>query len=352
MLPKTALALFLAILYVVDVTAFNQGFTYQRLASLLMAIAPYKKPRAGNAPGNLFVDESCIDCDVCRWMCPSTFHRKGVKSAVKIQPESDGDKLQAYAAMIACPVGAIRTHAPDSLAKQAFELFPAEIDQESIPGIMHLGFHSAESYGATPYLVRRTLGGNIMIDVPRFNERLAQAIEAEGRLLYIILTHKDDVADHDKWAKRFPTAQRIIHRADVTTSTADVELQLEGEGTWKLAPDLMIIHTPGHTAGSICILVQIPGKDAVLFTGDHLAYSASRKGLEGFKRYNQGNIVVQAESIKLLASEEFKFKWLLPGHGRMTRFASDEERMQAILAAAENFDKEDETLGMLGVGYY
>jgi len=234
-----------------------------------MQMAPFKKPRSANVQGNLYVDESCIDCDVCRWMCPATFHRKGVKSAVKVQPETESERLQAYAAMVACPVGSIRTRVNDAVAKKAGDLFPAEIDHESIPGVMHLGFHSSESYGATPYLVRREIGGNIMIDTPRFNERLAQAIEAEGPLLYIILTHKDDVADHDKWAKRFPAAQRIIHRADVTASTNEVELQLEGEGTWKLANDLMIVHTPGHTAGSICILVQIPKKDAVLFSGDH-----------------------------------------------------------------------------------
>jgi len=31
-----------------------------------MEIAPYKKPRTQNAPGNLYVDESCIDCK--HWM--------------------------------------------------------------------------------------------------------------------------------------------------------------------------------------------------------------------------------------------------------------------------------------------
>ena len=50
---------------------------------------PHKKPRSQNAVGNLFVDESCIDCDVCRWMCPSVFGRKGLKSAVIKQPASE-----------------------------------------------------------------------------------------------------------------------------------------------------------------------------------------------------------------------------------------------------------------------
>ena len=36
-----------------------------------------------------------------------------------------------------------------------------------------------------------------MIDTPRFNERLAQGIEKEGGIEYLVLTHKDDVHDHD-----------------------------------------------------------------------------------------------------------------------------------------------------------
>jgi len=40
-----------------------------------MNVAPFKRPRAQNVPGNLYVDESCIDCDACRWICPSVFNR-------------------------------------------------------------------------------------------------------------------------------------------------------------------------------------------------------------------------------------------------------------------------------------
>lgn len=168
-------------------------------SALTMEIAPFKKPRRQNAPGNLYIDESCIDCDVCRWMCPSVYARKGIKSAVIKQPIDEDEKLQAYAAMIACPVGSIRTTLSDSLVKQALDIFPSEIDPENIPGVMHLGYHSVASYGATPYLVvRAKKDGNLMIDTPRYNARLADAIAKEGELKYIILTHKDDVADHEK----------------------------------------------------------------------------------------------------------------------------------------------------------
>lgn len=132
---------------------------------------PIKQPRKQNVAGNLYVDESCIDCDVCRWMCPSVFSRTALKAAVHNQPNGDQEKMQAYAAMVSCPVGAIRTRKADPLIDYAFDVFPAEIDPERIPGVYHLGYHSSLSYGATPYFIKREKG-NVMIDSPRFNTRL------------------------------------------------------------------------------------------------------------------------------------------------------------------------------------
>lgn len=145
-----------------------------------------------------------------------------------------------------------------------------------------------------------------MIDIPRYNSKLANTLELEGGVQKIIVTHSDNIADHQKWKDRFPNLQRIIHRADAKETAGEFELKLEGGGIWNPSSDVQIIHTPGHTAGSLSILVRTK-KDVVVFTGDHLAYSASRKGLEGFKRYNHGNVGVQSESIRLLASSNFDF---------------------------------------------
>lgn len=41
---------------------------------------------SSNQPSQVTVDQRCIDCDVCRWMCPKIFSRKGVKSFVVKQP--------------------------------------------------------------------------------------------------------------------------------------------------------------------------------------------------------------------------------------------------------------------------
>lgn len=138
----------LALMTLISVESFSLLRSVRQSAAsrstLSMAVAPHKRPRVSNIAGNLFVDESCIDCDVCRWMCPSIYDRKGIKSRVFKQPESDIEKIKAYAAMISCPVGSIRLKSPDPLVKEAFAALPNEIDPERLPGVYHLGFHHVD----------------------------------------------------------------------------------------------------------------------------------------------------------------------------------------------------------------
>ena len=96
------------------------------------------------------------------------------------------------------------------------------------------------------------------------------------------------------------------------------------------------------------------GVDTALFSGDHLAYSARKNSLTGFRQYCTGNPDVQSDFIRFLASPHVKFQWLLPGHGRMTYFESDEERQRSIEMAADAFDNEGkgvESMGSFTVGY-
>ena len=51
---------------------------------MTMNVAPFKRPRAQNVPGNLYVDESCIDCDACRWICPSVFNRYTISIVIPL----------------------------------------------------------------------------------------------------------------------------------------------------------------------------------------------------------------------------------------------------------------------------
>lgn len=63
----------------------------------------------GSVPGKFYVDNQCIDCDVCREMAPAFFGRNDDLgcSVVIAQPQSAEDIALCDEAKGACPVDAI-----------------------------------------------------------------------------------------------------------------------------------------------------------------------------------------------------------------------------------------------------
>jgi ferredoxin len=62
-----------------------------------------------NVQGAYYVDDQCIDCDLCRETAPANFTREndGGYSYVVKQPESDEERAACDEAMAGCPVEAI-----------------------------------------------------------------------------------------------------------------------------------------------------------------------------------------------------------------------------------------------------
>jgi len=62
-----------------------------------------------NVTGKYFVDEQCIDCDLCRETAPQNFKRSedGGYSYVYKQPENEEEEEFCKEAMEGCPVEAI-----------------------------------------------------------------------------------------------------------------------------------------------------------------------------------------------------------------------------------------------------
>lgn len=57
-----------------------------------------------NAPGEFYVDESCIDCATCRIVAPSVFGSLARDLAyVHRQPETDAERTRALMALVSCP---------------------------------------------------------------------------------------------------------------------------------------------------------------------------------------------------------------------------------------------------------
>ena len=73
------------------------------------AMADRDNKHKENVPGAYYVDDQCIDCDLCRETAPANFTRNddGGYSYVKKQPESPEEEALCKEAKEGCPVEAI-----------------------------------------------------------------------------------------------------------------------------------------------------------------------------------------------------------------------------------------------------
>jgi glyoxylase-like metal-dependent hydrolase (beta-lactamase superfamily II)/ferredoxin len=278
-------------------------------------MADEKKRLDSNVTGNFFVDATCINCDTCRQLAPANFEEVGNFSAVTRQPTSERQVRQAYQALLACPVGSIGAeHSDKSQMKEALESFPVQLEGE----VSYCGFNSEKSFGANSFFIEHP-DGNWLIDSPRYLPHLIKAFEHKGGIRYIFLTHKDDVADAEKYAAHFG-AKRMIHRADIEAAP-DAEWVIEGAESIQVMPQFLIIPVPGHTAGSMALLY----KNRFLFTGDHLWWDSAQKMLGAPTQLVWRKHVLVDSIHKLL---DYPFEWVLAGHGDRTQLPADEMRAQ------------------------
>lgn len=273
--------------------------------------------RTENVRGDFYVDTSCIDCDTCRWMNSKVFTREAGMSAVYHQPINEEERLAALQALLSCPTASIGTVDKPQDIKDAQLSFPIPIEEN----VYHCGYHSEKSFGAASYFIQLP-EGNILVDSPRFTPPLVKRLEKMGGIRYMYLTHQDDVADHQKFAKYFG-CQRILHEEEMSSSTRDVEIHLSGEQPFNLSSELLIITVPGHTKGHTVLLY----KNKFLFTGDYLAWSDRLNQLVAFRNFCWYSWDELCKSMPKLTN--YSFEWVLPGHGR--RYHADVNTMQQEL---------------------
>ena len=259
-----------------------------------------------NAPGDFFVDSTCIDCDACRQIAPETFAEGGDYSIVHQQPRNDDEMRRAMMALVACPTASIGTveHHDAHIGIDAFPELIAE-------NVYYCGFNAESSFGAWSYFITRPddAGGNVLIDSPRYATQLVKKIDAMGGVRLMFLTHKDDIADHRRFRERY-SCERIMH-ADDGAQRLSIERVIRGGDAVDLEDDLTVIPVPGHTRGHMVLL----HKKKFLFTGDHLAWSPNRQTLTAFRSACWYSWSEQIKSMEKLL--DYEFEWVLPGHGRI-----------------------------------
>jgi glyoxylase-like metal-dependent hydrolase (beta-lactamase superfamily II)/ferredoxin len=289
-----------------------------------MVMANPKKRLPENVNGPLYVDRTCINCDTCRQLAPEVFGDTGEFSFVQKQPEDESARRAAARALLACPTGSIGG-ADKATLDRAREDFPLGIEGE----VYYCGYNSPGSYGGNSYFIRHG-GGNWLIDSPKFLTRLVERLESWGGIRYIFLSHRDDVADAELYARHF-SATRLIHEQEAD-SQPGAEWILSGFVPIQALPGFQVIPTPGHTAGHCALLYR----DRFLFTGDHLDWDREEHRLDASHDYCWDSWPEQIRSIRKL--QAFTFEWVLPGHGQRVHLAAAQMR-QALAALVHRLER-------------
>lgn len=277
-------------------------------------MASISKKLSNNVEGDYFVDSSCINCDTCRQLESSVFSERDGYSFVLKQPFTIKEVAMSEIAIIACPSGSIgKNSGVDRRALQG--RLPLLIDDN----VYYNGFNSPKSYGANSYFITHE-DGNWLVDSPRYSSHLVSEFEKKGGVKYIFLTHRDDVADAEKYAKKFGS-RRIIHHDDLDAQK-DAERKITGIDVVEIGEDFKIIPTPGHTKGHQVLLY----KNKFLFTGDHLYWRRDWDRLRASRSYCWWSWDEQVKSMVRLSKHDFE--WILPGHGQRINLDKDEMRVE------------------------
>jgi glyoxylase-like metal-dependent hydrolase (beta-lactamase superfamily II) len=254
-----------------------------------------------SAPGEWYVDTACINCGASRHVAPGLIVERNDKSVFVRQPATQEEQLAAWRAMLVCPTASVRTETKLPRPGGA-PIFPQPITA----GVFRCGFNARLSFGAHSWFAARP-DGNLLIDSPRYAAELVKWFEDNGGIAHILLSHRDDVADADKYARRF-SARVWIHREDISAAPYATDV-LDDESIPEIAAGVRAIPLPGHTRGSVAYLLD----ERVLFPGDSLAFSPRANDLVAFKEACWYSWTELAKSLGKLCA--YRFEWLLPGHG-------------------------------------
>lgn len=261
-----------------------------------------------NAPGDWFVDTRCIRCDAARDWAPDLIGMDAVgRSFVAAQPMGPEQTAALWRAAAACPTRSIGHR---EQFREPAGVFPYQLTA----GVWALGNNALSSFGGHSYLATRT-GGNLMIDSPRFGRALAERVDATGGVAHILLSHRDDVADAERWAERYG-ARVWIGAADA--DAAPYATDLIGDAAVEIVPGVAGIPAPGHTEGHILYHLD----DRHLFTGDTLHWNRRRGELAVFPEQTFYSWAVLADTVERMAA--LPVDWLFPGHGQWRHIGRQE----------------------------
>lgn len=159
-----------------------------------------------------------------------------------------------------------------------------------------------------------------VIDPAMMSEKVLQVIQDKQlHLRYILNTHRHfDHVDADEFFREQTGAPVLLHHDDAAMLKDQLDiipdrLVQDGECLELGSLTLKVLHTPGHSAGSVCFLVEDH-----LFAGDTLF--AGSVGRSDFPD-SDGELLLKVVAEKLLPLPDATL--VLPGHGDATTIGAE-----------------------------
>ena len=269
------------------------------------------------APGDWFIDTRCIGCGASAAIAPDliVLDRAGRRFVFDHQPGDAEEVRLAQLAAEVCPTLSIGTESGLRWTPH----HPLEVAE----GVWRCGSNSPDAIGANSYLVERA-AGNLLVDAPRFSPRLVRWMVSLGGVDQVLLTHADDVGEAERYVAELD-ATAVVHEADSYAAPFATRV-LTGTEPQAMAPGVLAIPTPGHTAGHVMYLVD----DGTLFTGDSLDWDTDLDDLWAEEAVCWYSWPEQLASLERLADHDFVR--VVPGHGTLSPTLPAAEMHTRLLA--------------------
>ncbi|MFC1873012.1 MBL fold metallo-hydrolase [Chloroflexota bacterium] len=182
-----------------------------------------------------------------------------------------------------------------------------------------LGQWSTNAY----LLVDDASSDSVLVDAPDEPEKLVSAI-GTTKLKYILITHRhrDHVLALESLQSEYPDVPVACHEDDAEELRGTPSVILTDGSKLEFGSHIIsVLHTPGHTAGSVCFYVN-----NYLIAGDTIF-----PGGPGHTRA-AGEFRQVVKSAKRIISELPGETVVLPGHGKNTTMAKEKAAFKAFSA--------------------
>ncbi len=171
------------------------------------------------------------------------------------------------------------------------------------PGIFQINNQYFYSEKVNTYLIE--LEDKILLfDIPSYSKDIEKFITSFGKPVYAILSHGScGIPEGTKWQKEIGL-KVYAHIADKNHPWLSMKPDVFFSTMPEFGKNVQVIHTPGHSAGAICVLEKTSRS---LFTGDTF-YGSKNGGVRDFSKEKPAsyeNPSARIESCKNLLMFDF-----------------------------------------------